>query len=334
MKKFLTALLCAATAAVSAFGFAACNSGTESVTFYMPDGAPALAAAQLMAEKAEISGTEMEYHVVDSSLITTYVSYTDESQNADFCILPVNAAAKTLGSGDVYQLVGTVTHGNLYILSATYSDEITTANIASLAGKTVGVVNLSNVPGLTFKAILTDNSLEYSVVSDSSASAESVQLYNINSDDLAQTLSANAYDYYVVPEPAATAQTNRLSLNRVGDLQALYGGENGYPQAVLVAKKSLIESDSKLITAVIDALKENQTWITTADTATIVGAINNYVTEGTVSSLTANNLNSTVITNCAINFVSAADSHDEVISYLTKIGFATPADTFFYDYNA
>lgn len=334
MKKFLTALLCAATAAVSVFGLAACNNQSiDSVTFYMPDGAPALAAAQLMAEKQEISDTTIEYRVVDSSAITTYVTYTDESKNADFCILPVNAAAKTLGSSDTYQLVGTVTHGNLYIVSAIYSDALTTDTLSTLVGKSVGVVNLTNVPGLTFKAILTDNSITYGTVDNSGSTSETqVNLYNINSDDLAQTLSTNIYDYYVVPEPAATAQTKRLSLNRVGDLQELYGGDNGYPQAVLVAKKSIIESDEALVTAVCEALTDNETWITTADTTTIVDAINNYVTEGTTSSLNANNLNSTVITNCAIKFVSATESHDAIVSYLTKIGFAVPADSFFYNY--
>lgn len=336
MKKLLTALLCAATAAVSALGFAACGGEQASYTFYMPDGAPALAAAQLMAEKSTIADAEIEYHVVDSTAISTYVTYDDESKNADFCILPVNAAAKTLGSGETYQLVGTVTHGNLYILSADYTEILTTETLSTLVGKSVGVINLTNVPGLTFKAILDDNSVAYTTIgNDGVESEDKVNLYQIaEASSLGGLVKAGTYDYYVVPEPQATLQINSNSLNRVGDLQELYGGTDGYPQAVLVAKKSLIESNADLITAVCEALADNQTWISTADTATIVSAINNYVTDGSVSSLNANNLNSTVIANCAINFVSAVDSRAAILSYLSKIGFAAPDDAFFYGYTA
>ena len=44
-------------------------------------------------------------------------------------------------------------------------------------------------------------------------------------------------DYFVAAEPAASTRANATGLNFVGDLQELYGSENGYPQAVIVAKK-------------------------------------------------------------------------------------------------
>ena len=53
---------------------------------------------------------KFEYHVVDSSTIQTYV--TGEEPAADFCILPLNAASKVLGTGTTYQMLGTVTNGN------------------------------------------------------------------------------------------------------------------------------------------------------------------------------------------------------------------------------
>ena len=59
-------------------------------------------------------------------------------------------------------MLGTVTHGNLYILSAKSDKSITKDNIAELKGKTVGVVNLAAVPGLTFKLILNKYGIEYS----------------------------------------------------------------------------------------------------------------------------------------------------------------------------
>ena len=47
-------------------------------------------------------------------------------------------------------------------------------------------------------------------------------------------------DYFVAAEPAATTRANATGLNFVGNLQELYGSDNGYPQAVIVAKNEII----------------------------------------------------------------------------------------------
>ncbi|MCD7729099.1 MAG: hypothetical protein LUI60_04210 [Clostridia bacterium] len=343
MKKFLTLLLCIVTALCFAVGFYGCSDGetenTErnSYTMYMPDGAPALAAAMLMSQNPDL-GADVTYTVVDSKVIATCVN--GDSPKADVCILPVNAAAKALGTGTTYQLLGTVTHGNLYILSKD-GTEITTSNLSSLVGKTVGVVNLSNVPGLTLEVIFKDNNIDYNIIGNGgSTSSTAVNLADIDSDNVMQDISGHIsdYDYFVVPEPAATLVSNKLSLSRVGNLQTLYGGENGYPQAVVVAKKSVIESDSAFITALTTQLSTTAEWVKTAEVDTIVSAINAHY--DTTSSLSANNLSSAVIANCAIYFTSAVDCKTEIQSFLSKYAqVATDgatyetADAFYYGYN-
>lgn len=135
------------------------TTASSTVSVYMPDGAPALALAQLMAEDMQF-GNEVSYHVVPSTDIATHVN--GDSPAADICILPSNAASKLLGGNAKYTMLGTVTNGNLYILSKN-GEQITADNVASvLAGKKVGVVQLSNVPGLTFKLILKKYGLSYS----------------------------------------------------------------------------------------------------------------------------------------------------------------------------
>lgn len=337
MKKFLTALLCAATAAVSVCGFAACDSNSETISFYMPDGAPALAAAQLMAEDVDL-GADVNYNVVNSTLITTYV--TGDSPEADVCILPVNAAVQLLGSGETYQLLGTVTHGNLYIVSKTSTEQITLSNLGNLVGKTVGVVNLSAVPGLTFKVILSDNNLEYAEVGNDGVISETA--VNLAAMSAASDLTDYDYDYYVIPEPAMTTLTNKLAtLNCVGSLQTLYGSENGYPQAVLVAKCSLISENSSFITKLINAMAEADDWLLDENTSaeTIVSAVYSNATEGMTPTFTAANLNSTVIENCAINYTPAVDCREEIISFIAKYSTVsgrtlTASDSFFYNYTA
>ncbi|MBP5242600.1 MAG: hypothetical protein J6Z36_02795, partial [Clostridia bacterium] len=156
MKKLLATLF-AAVLAVTMGIFAACAPQEapeeEAVTaqIYMPDGAPALALAKYMAEDTAEDG--IEYHVVEATTIQTYV--TGNAPAADLCVLPVNLAAKLLGTGETYQLLGTVTHGNLYILSTDADAKVeTAADLQSLKGKTVGVIQIAAVPGLTFKTVL------------------------------------------------------------------------------------------------------------------------------------------------------------------------------------
>ncbi len=135
------------------------SSRQDTVSVYAPDGAPALALAQLMSENNQFGQTSVTYNIVASDAISTYVTGADPA--ADICILPLNAASKLLGSGENYTMLGTVTNGNLYILSAD-DEEITADNIAEiLTGKTVGVINLANVPGLTLKIILNKYGLSY-----------------------------------------------------------------------------------------------------------------------------------------------------------------------------
>lgn len=132
-----------------------------SVSVYMPDGAPALAMAYMMSGEGETLSKELSYNVVASTAINSCVTNADDNQNADICILPVNAAAKVLGNGQRYKLLGTVTHGNFFIISSNQT-EITAENFASaLDGKKIGVVNLSAVPGLTFKMVLNKYNVSY-----------------------------------------------------------------------------------------------------------------------------------------------------------------------------
>ena len=57
------------------------------ITFYTPDGAPALACAKLLAEDKKDDG--IEYTIVQSNGIESLVTSSHESRNADFCVLPL-----------------------------------------------------------------------------------------------------------------------------------------------------------------------------------------------------------------------------------------------------
>ena len=113
MKKILAVVLGAILLCTGVFALSACGNdkpeGGTQVSVYAPDGAPALALAQLMSEDMQFGGT-VTYNVVAADTIQTYV--TGNAPKADIAVLPVNAAAMLLGKGDAYQMLGAVTHGN------------------------------------------------------------------------------------------------------------------------------------------------------------------------------------------------------------------------------
>ena len=133
---------------------------------------------------------------------------SDETKNADFCILPVNAAAKLLGKGEKYQMLGTVTHGNLFILSTGKTDDFKDGEaLKALIGKQVGVVQLPNVPGMVLKMILKKYEIHFLVIeNEADATADKVNLVAISG--AAQVGADSRFAAFVVAEPLATLRSS------------------------------------------------------------------------------------------------------------------------------
>ena len=307
MKKFLATLACAILSALTIVGFSACsNKDDGKITVYMPDGAPALAMAQLMNENPKFS-KEISYHVVDADTVSSYVTYNDNSKNADLVILPVNAASNILSGGNKYKMLGAVTHGNLYIVANKNKEELTTENFAaSIAGAKVGVVQLQKFPGVMIKTLLN----RYSV--SAQLSAVTFGQVDGNSSD---------YDYFVIPEPAATTRVGNSATNLkiVGSLQSLYG-EGGYPQAVLMAKTELIEKSPEFIEKFCTELTGANDWLLSDEVSseTILNTIKSHYADPENTTPAFTNLSKPVIEHCAIRFEYSAECKQSVINLLTE----------------
>lgn len=330
----MSALALALTFVVGAFF--GCNKEKEKeLTVYMPDGAPALALAGMLATDTAEDG--FSYRVASPSLIATKVTNKDEKKNADVCVLPITMASKLLGSGESYQMLGAVTHGNLYIVAKTgetgadFSYEA--GNISSLLGKTVGVLQINEVPGLTFKATLNKYGLSWQEVSEGAEKVtDKVNLVAITGAEAVGVLQA---DCFVVAEPAASAQSQK-GYTIVGDIQALYGGENGYTQAVAVAKTSLT-ADGAWVAEFTEKLKRSIEWLKTADGAEIVSAVSAHMEdEGTATSLKAPLLSAEVVARCGVLFTEAALCRTETEDFLRALlavnekATALPNEAFYY----
>ncbi|MDE5896332.1 MAG: hypothetical protein K2H43_00795 [Clostridia bacterium] len=333
MKKLLAVTFAAAVCAAAVFGGTGCGAkdpaspdGEEAkkYTVYSPDGAPALSLAYGISKAGENTKYEFEYRVIASATVQAQV--TGEKPAADFCVLPVNLASKLLGSGETYRMLGTVTNGNLYFLTTGDHPVITAENAASaLVGKTVGCVQLTNVPGLTLRAALADLGVAYQVIEnlDAAKSEDKVNLLQMGTD-AANVSPAFGCDYYLCPEPAFTAKINGTAgganpFKLAGDLQEIYGGENGYPQAVLVAKKSVIETDEDAVELLVSYFEGSAEYLASAEPSAVAALIGGKLTAGLTPSFNDKNLTAEVISRCSVRYTPAKDCKTTVNAFLAKL---------------
>lgn len=280
MRKIAFALAASlVTASVLAVG---CNQKNEQeiIDIYMPDGAPALALGYPMYEDKADDG--VEYHVVSSATIQSYV--TGNSPKADVCVLPVNLAAKLLGDASAYKMAGVVTHGNMYLI-ANDTAQYARVNATDLIGKTVGVVQLNNVPGLTLKAALSGLDVPFVDLSDGASKSDAA--VNLLPVDV-QTLAGA--DLYLVPSPAADKRVEKAGFAFVGSLQELYGGENGYPQAAIVVKNEVLEKNGEWFGSFMRSVDASADWLETAEKTLIAETVQACLAEGLSPTFTAENL--------------------------------------------
>ena len=297
----------------------------EEITVFAPDGAPALALAKLLDEDDDKDG--VNYSVVSATGIEARVTYEDETKNADVCILPLTDASLHLSDGQNYQLVGVVTHGNFFLLSENGETQYTTDNLSDLIGKKIGFVQLGKLPGLVFQSILKRENIPYKVQSDLASCEENVvNLVNVKPTDVKKNVG---FDVFAVPEPAATAKIKGAGFSLVGSVQALYGGENGYAQAVVVAKRSIIKNNAVWLDKFVAMLKENASgqpndWLKTVNTEKILTAINSHLDSGLTPSFTENNLTSGVISACGVRYAGGYSSKTEINALIAALKEVNP----------
>ncbi len=276
--------------------------GVLSYTMVAPDGAPALAISKLMAENYQFNNN-FTYKIVGASDIKNHV-VGNVNKHADFALLPVNLASLLLGEGDEYKMIGVVTHGNLFFLSKN-SAQINADNAQTmLKGKSIAVVNLAAVPGLTTKALLSKVGLSYTEDA-TQKTAENVFLKGINGTEIGASLTGeNAVDYVIAPEPAVSTITAKVStIQKVGALHDVYGR---YPQAVLVVKTAILNADPLLVKQVFASMQDASDYVK-ANTEKAVSAIQNHLSQGVQPSFNAQNTTANSIDGCGINVKHISD---------------------------
>ena len=308
MKK-LFAVLISILSLSSIFSLSACGKKIEGdYTFVAPDGAPALAIAKFIADNEDF-GTDatFNYSVVSSTGINASLTV----DKADLIIMPLNAATKLYNadSENPYQMISVVTHGNFYVMSKT-----TLSSANDLLGKVIFVPNPGKVPDWTFKCALQGLNLEF-VVSNTPVNGKVAIQYFNTPQDFNALLIQNPSAIGLVPEPAVSVLKSK-GVSVQLDLQQMYDADlMAYPQAVLLAKKSLIDKYPSLVKKIGDAFPVNVNWVKD-NPALAVNAI-----KGKFSTTTLNPdvITSDTVDGCKIYWQKASDAKAEVQNYINKL---------------
>lgn len=290
------------------------------ITFFVPDGAPTLACAKLLSEDTKDDG--IEYSVVQANGIEALVTSSHESKNADFCVLPLTDASLLLGNSKNYQALGVLTHGNFFLVSEN-QESYTKENLADLVGKKIGFVQLGKLPGLIFQSILKENAIPYEIVSDlGSCKSGVVNLINIQPTS---AVKGTGYDLFVLPEPAVTTKIEKAGFYLAGSVQELYGG-NGYAQAIIVAKRSIIEKNAEVVEEILGKLRSNNEWLNGNEVTaeSLLACLVSHITNGSTPAFSIDNFSKPtwkeeITSKYGVYFTEGEQAKQEITLTLSKL---------------
>lgn len=257
MKKFLSILLVAALA-VTALALGGCDDPEqpqEGYSFVIPDGAPALGAVSVLNDVPDgIKSVE----IVPSNTIS------QRAVQSDIAVVPANLAANLYNKGQDVKLVGTVTHGNLFVLGTTNSVKA----LSDLEGKLVYSIGQNSVPDYVFQTLLKEAGLDVVQGDAAQEGKVTVNYKNDGSEVMQQLVAAKKEGKDVVgvlAEPAVTIAKAK-GMVELFDLQSLWQARTGsdatgYAQAVLIVKGD-VAKDKAFMDRLIAALEGNGAFVT------------------------------------------------------------------------
>lgn len=265
-KKLLVAFLL--VAAIVACILTGCVQPGGDVTVGLPDGAPALAFAELIAEQPEIAANyNLKYDVVTtdgSTEAATVVGTKIVNGDYQMAVLPTNVAANLYKKGAPIKILTVNTWGNLYMVSKSG----TVASLSELKGKIVYNISQNGVPNVVFRNLLNKANIEWDDNSEE-AIADKVVIKYMAASAMIPALKQGRIEYGILGEPAVTRANANAGTSTVFDFQTAwaeaYGGNVGYPQASLVVRSDFYADNGAFVDTLIDKLATNEEYLKAQD---------------------------------------------------------------------
>ena len=314
IKKTLAITIILALLATLSIALISCNDKSEQqINVVVPDGAPALAIANMLKSGFEYENYKVNFEIVAGA---AEVSAKITAKQADISILPTNIAAKLYSNNVDIKLVAANIFGVLYIVGTEQIE-----SISDLRGQKILVTGQGGTPEFVLKFLLGD---AYSDVN--------VEFIAQGSDAIA-ALKAGTAKFALLGEPAASmavAKANAIMLFDLQDEWEKKTGNDGYPQAGTIATTNLIENHSGFLKAFLKEVQKNVTYIVETPTGEINEALKN-------NNSLVNFGSPAIIERCNIRYISGNEVKSSLISYYEImmsnnaqfIGGKLPAESFY-----
>lgn len=221
------------------------NIFAESIKVVTPDGLPALSIVKMMSNTKELEGNKIEYKIekMSDSLVVDMLK-----REGDIAIIPSNFSAQLYNKKLGYKILGTVGWGSFYVISR---EDI--KSLDELKGKEIYTFGKGLTPDIIFQSILKSKELD----------SKDVKInYLSNGNEVVSLYLGKKADTIVIPEPMLSKiLTKNLGTNIVANLndewKNLVNSDLGYPQATLVIKEEIYNSNPKLMEEFVNELKSS-----------------------------------------------------------------------------
>lgn len=264
-KKLIVAFIL--VAAIVASVLTGCVEPGGDVTVGLPDGAPALAFAELIAEQPEIAANyNVKYDVVTtdgSTEAATVVGTKIANGDYQMAVLPTNVAANLYKKGAQIKILTVNTWGNLYMVSKSGA----VASLSELKGKIVYNISQNGVPNVVFRNLLNKANIEWDDESEEAIADKVVIKYMAASAMIPALKNGTVVEYGILGEPAVSRANANAGTETVFDFQTAwaeaYGGSVGYPQASLVVRSDFYADNGAFVDALVAKLATNEEYLKT-----------------------------------------------------------------------
>jgi len=287
------------------------DSENRQVQVVAPHGNTSYALTYLMANEPDFAGADLNFEIApNAEALAARVM-----EGVDIAIVPVNMAASLYNRDAGYVVAGVATWGNLFVLTTDDSinswDDLTETQVYGF-GRGL-------VPGATFQYLLARNNVDIEVEFLSSPG------------EVAQALIGGVAETVLLADEKVTQVLDQSDARVILDLNSEWG-PNGYPQAVIIVSKDLIDHDAELVRELLAEMEFSMNWAN--EHPEQLGILSAELDEAADAMLVQNS-----IQRLNIRFTAANAAQGQILDFLEAlygmnpelVGGTVPSHDFFYE---
>jgi NitT/TauT family transport system substrate-binding protein len=283
----------------------------------MPSGGPTYAFLNMMENNTTIENFNLEYESVSGpDLLVAAIT----SKSNEIVVAPTNVGAKLYNANSGYVFAGTVSFGNLYLVSKENK------TMADLENAKILVFGQNSTPDIILRKILQHNNLLDKVTIEYVLDVNDARLAFVNGN----------YEFVLLAEPVLSLTKKNSTVHVVLDLQEEYKkmtGLNYYPQAGVFIENTFFDRHEAFVKSFLVKLEESIDFVNEQKEL----AADYYINNETLKPTLPKDVIISSIPNSNVNFLDAQESKALLNDYLNlllqfngnTIGNKLPNDDFY-----